>query len=39
MQYLTPDQKDRASILLLKLEQYGPVNITYKEYDWSLNAS
>lgn len=39
MQYLMPDQKDRASILLLKLGHYGHVTISYKEYDWSLNCS
>ncbi|XP_076471765.1 uncharacterized protein LOC143301401 [Babylonia areolata] len=39
MQYLTPDQQDRASILLLKLEKFGPVSIKYKEYDWSINSS
>lgn len=39
MQYLSPDQQDRASILLLKLEKFGSVSINYKEYDWSINAS
>lgn len=39
MHYLTPDQQDRASILLLKLEKFGPVSIRYKEYDWSINSS
>ncbi|KAK7099106.1 hypothetical protein V1264_003295 [Littorina saxatilis] len=38
-QYLTPDQQDRASILLLKLEKFGPVQVKYKEYDWSINSS
>ncbi|KAK7477199.1 hypothetical protein BaRGS_00031584 [Batillaria attramentaria] len=39
MQYLSQDQQDRASILLLKLEKFGQVSINYNEYDWSLNTS
>ena len=39
MQYLKPDQQDRASILLLKLEKFGPVSVVYREYDWSINSS
>lgn len=35
LQYLLPAQQN---LLQKLLESEGPIRLTYKEYDWSLNA-
>ncbi|XP_059179634.1 uncharacterized protein LOC131958563 [Physella acuta] len=35
--YLGPSEQDKFSIIVLKLEMMGHVNISYRDYNWTIN--